>query len=85
MGWRFLFFREFLMHRKNIMNSSKIVLRINAANPNHHLWNNNGTWWCHYTEHPTPFTKQRTRTSLGTKSLVQARSRRDQLFSAKVN
>jgi len=29
---------------KTIMNSSKIVLRINAANPNHHLYNNNGTW-----------------------------------------
>jgi hypothetical protein len=67
------------------MNSSKIVLRINAANPNHHLWNNNGTWWCHYTEYPTPFTKQRIRASLGTKSLIQARSRRDRLLSAKSN
>jgi hypothetical protein len=85
MAWRFLFFREFLMPETggNIMNSPKIVLRINAANPDHHLWNNNGTWWCHYTVHPTPFTKQRIRASLGTKSLIQARSRRDQLFSAK--
>jgi hypothetical protein len=24
------------------MNSSKIVIRIHAANPDHHLWNNNG-------------------------------------------
>jgi hypothetical protein len=80
MGWRFLFFRGFLMHRKNIMNSSKIVLRINVANPNHHLWNNNGTWWCHYTEHPTPLTKQRVRKSLRTKNLIQARARRDQLL-----
>jgi hypothetical protein len=31
------------LNRKDIMNSSKIALRINAANPNHHLWNNNGT------------------------------------------
>jgi hypothetical protein len=45
------------------MNSPKIVLRINAANPNHHLWNNNGTWWCHYTINPTPFTKERIRAS----------------------
>jgi hypothetical protein len=27
------------------MNSPKIALRINAANPDHHLWNNNGTWF----------------------------------------
>ena len=35
MGGRFLFLREFLMHwdREDIMNSSKIILRINAANP----------------------------------------------------
>jgi hypothetical protein len=64
------------------MNSSKIVLRINVANPNHHLWNNNGTWWCHYTGHPTPFTKERIRASLGTKDLTEARLRRDQLLFA---
>ena len=62
------------------MNSPKIVLRVNAANPDHHLWNNNGTWWCHYTVHPTPVTKQRIRASLGTKDLTQARLRRDQLL-----
>src|SRR5207253_6625320 len=68
--------------KKSIMNSSKIALRINAANPNHHLWNNNGTWFVHYTIHPTPFTKQRLRVSLGTKDLVEARLRRDQLLFA---
>jgi hypothetical protein len=62
------------------MNSSKIVLRINAANPNHHLWNNNGTWFVHYTIHPTPLTKQRVRNSLRTKNLIQARVRRDELL-----
>ena len=67
---------------KNIMNSSKIALRINAANPNHHLWNNNGTWFVHYTVHPTPLTKQRIRASLQTKDLAQARARRDKLLFA---
>ena len=62
------------------MNSPKIVLRINAANPDHHLWNNNGTWFVHYTIHPTPLTKQRVRKSLRTKNLIQARARRDQLL-----
>jgi hypothetical protein len=70
------------LNTENIMNSSKIILRINAANPNHHLYNNNGTWWCHYTVYPTPFTKHRMRASLGTKDLVEARSRRDQLLFA---
>jgi hypothetical protein len=66
---------------KAIMNSSKIVLRINAANPNHHLYNNNGTWWCHYTEHRPDFTKHRVRTSLQTPSLPAARAKRDRWFS----
>jgi hypothetical protein len=63
------------------MNSPKIVLRINTANPNHHLYNNNGTWWCHYTEHRPDFTKRRIRLSLQTPSLPAARAKRDRWFS----
>ena len=55
-------------------------LRISEANPNHHLWNNNGTWFLHYTVYPTPFTKERIRRSLGTKCVDTARTRRDQFF-----
>ncbi len=55
-------------------------LRIQPANPNHHLWNNHGTWFLHYTVHPTPFTKERIRRSLGTKDLGTARQRRDAFF-----
>ena len=40
-------------------------LRISESNPNHHLWNNNGTWFLHYTVYPTAFTKERIRRSLG--------------------
>jgi hypothetical protein len=47
-------------------------------NPNHHLWNNNGTWFVHYTVYPTPVTKQRVRMSLKTRSVAEARQRRDQ-------
>jgi hypothetical protein len=57
-------------------------IRITADNPNHHLWNNHGTWFLHYTVHPTPFTKERIRRSLGTKDLATARSRRDAFFGA---
>lgn len=56
-------------------------IRVQTDNPNHHLWNNHGTWFLHYTIHPTPFTKERIRRSLGTKDLQVARERRDSFFS----
>jgi hypothetical protein len=55
-------------------------IRVRAENPNHHLWNNHGTWFLHYTVHPTPFTKERIRRSLGTKDVAVARDRRDAFF-----
>ena len=55
-------------------------IRVRAENPNHHLWNNHGTWFLHYTVHPTPFTKERVRRSLGTKDVEVARARRDAFF-----
>jgi hypothetical protein len=56
-------------------------IRVRPDNPNHHLWNNHGTWFLHYTVHPTPFTKERIRRSLGTKDLRIARERRDSFFA----
>jgi len=56
-------------------------LRVRLENENHHLWNNHGTWFLHYTVHPTPFTKERIRRSLSTKDLVVARERRDAFFA----
>jgi hypothetical protein len=75
--------------RFNQQRSSRIMtsiaehssIRTAADNPNHHLWNNHGTWFLHYTVHPTPFTKDRIRRSLGTKDLELARSRRDTFFA----
>ena len=55
-------------------------IRVRAENPNHHLWNNHGTWFLHYTVHPTAFTKERIRRSLGTKDVAVARERRDAFF-----
>jgi hypothetical protein len=65
------------------MNSSHTLrgLRVRAENLDHHLWNNHGTWFLHYTAHPTPFTKQRVRRSLGTKDVRVARARRDAFFA----
>ena len=56
-------------------------IRVCAENANHHLWNNHGTWFLHYTVHPTPFTKERIRRSLGTKDVIVARERRDTFFN----
>ncbi len=53
---------------------------VRPLNPNHHIWNNNGTWWVHYTVYPCPLTKERVRNSLRTKSLTEARQRRDALL-----
>lgn len=56
-------------------------LRIDRENPNHHLWCNNGTWFLSYTVHPTPFTKERVRLSLGTRDVNVARQHRDTIFA----
>ena len=41
------------------MSSTKLSVRNNPANPNHHLWNNHGKWWCHLTLHHDDGTKGR--------------------------
>lgn len=58
----------------------EVVLRVDENNPNHHLWNNNGTWWIHYTVYPSPVTAERRRSSLRTKDVIEARNKRDQYF-----
>ena len=59
----------------------KLSLRIRAQNSDHHLWNNNGTWWCHLTLHSPQGTKQRIRRSLRTHDVSLARRRRDVLLT----
>ncbi len=63
------------------MKTSKQAIRI-SENPNHHLWNNNGTWWLHYTEHLADYTKRRVRLSLRTHNVRAARAIRDVLLSS---
>ena len=57
-----------------------LVSKGRDSRPNHHLTNNNGTWWCQLTVHQGPFSK-RLRFSLETRDLEQARRRRDRLFA----
>jgi hypothetical protein len=61
----------------SIAPAERLSVRTDLRNPDHHLWNNNGTWWCHYTIHRPDHTKQRIRRSLGTRDLREARGRRD--------
>ena len=57
-------------------------MKNNRTNPDHNLWNNNGTWWCHYTVHNNDYTKERVRVSLGTKDVAIARALRDFIMDA---
>jgi hypothetical protein len=61
--------------------TEQLAVRISPENPNHHLWNNHGVWWTHFTVHRPDYTKKRIRLSLGTRDLEQARRIRD-LFLA---
>ena len=70
------------MNNQPTYSDEEIALRIDESNLNHHLWNNNGTWWIHYTVYPTPVTVERVRRSLKTKILEEARNRRDKILNS---
>ena len=61
------------------LNALGMMMKTNE-NADHHLWNNHGTWFLHYTRYPTPSTKERVRQSLKTKCLAEARRRRDEIL-----
>ena len=50
------------------------------SNPDHHIWNNNGTFYIHLTLRWNE-RKVRLRKSLGTKDRGEARRRRDDLIT----
>lgn len=59
-----------------------LAVRGSTDNPDHHLWNNRGTWWCHFTVHHSDYTSERLRVSLKTSDLETARTRRDELLAS---
>ena len=67
----------------SITRIDKPILSIRTENTKllHPLWNNNGTWWCHYTLHLPDHTKRRVRKSLHTSDSSIARVLRDSLLS----
>ena len=62
------------------MKQSKLSVRVNRKNQNHHLWNNNGKWWAHLTLHHPDYTSERRRIPLHTRDIKAARQLRDELF-----
>lgn len=63
-------------------NIGTLATRASTENPDHHLWNNRGTWWCHFTLHRDDYTAERVRASLKTRDVEEARRRRDQLLES---
>lgn len=59
----------------------ELAIRIDPENSDHHIYNNNGTFWIHYTVYPTPNTAERVRKSLKTKDIKVARRRRNEIFA----
>jgi hypothetical protein len=62
--------------------STRLEIRNSPNNPNHHLWWNNGIWWCHITLRPANRPTMRKRFSLKTHDLDIARTRRDRIIQA---
>ncbi len=58
----------------------QLVIRVDADNIRHHLWDNHGTWWIHYTLHLDELRAKRVRRSLGTSDLAEACALRDTFF-----
>ena len=73
------------MNNSVIAQTEEIALREDESNLNHHLWNNNGTWWVHYTIYPTPVTAERIRHSLKTRNLSEARDLRDKILESLID
>ena len=60
----------------------RLAVKPESENPNHHLWNNRGTWWAHFTVHRDDYTAERVRVSLRTRDVEEARQRRDEILSS---
>lgn len=50
--------------------------------PDHHIWDNNGTWWCHLSLARKRGPAKRIRFSLHTSNRREARARRDLIMKA---
>lgn len=60
----------------------RLNIRISRNSPNHHLWNNNGTWWIKFTMRSENGSTQRMSCSLKTGDVEKARTSRDRILRA---
>jgi hypothetical protein len=60
----------------------RLTIRISHNSPNHHLSNNNGTWWINFTVRAENGSTQRIRRSLKTGDVEKARTSRDRILRA---
>jgi hypothetical protein len=58
-----------------------LSIRVTKANLDHHLWNNHGVWWIHYTVLLDGVRQRRVRHSLATRDRDEARDLRDILLA----
>jgi len=63
------------------MRGWKLSIRVRNAKPDHHLFNNHGTWWCHFWAIADGFYQKRFRINLHTRSLPVARLLRDTVLA----
>jgi hypothetical protein len=63
--------------------TATISRRQKTAGPDHHLWNNHGSWWFHGTFHLPDGTAERVRVNLRTADLARARLRRDDILAGR--
>ena len=64
------------------MSHWELSVRVRSQNPDHHLFNNNGTWWCHFWAIADGARQQRFRVNLKTKSRLEARFLRNGILKA---
>ncbi|KAB2642522.1 MAG: sigma-70 family RNA polymerase sigma factor [Verrucomicrobia bacterium] len=57
-----------------------LAMRSVESNPNHHIWNNNGIWFCNLMVKSAAGQSKRIRESLHTKNVDEARMRRDAMI-----
>jgi len=62
------------------MSNWSLSVRVRKNNPDHHLFNNNGTWWCHFWAIADGIRQQRFRVNLHTRSRAEARAKRNNLL-----
>ena len=62
------------------MSNWSLSVRVRKNNPDHNLFNNHGTWWCHFWAIADGIRQQRFRVNLHTSSRTEARAQRNNLL-----